>query len=111
MTSMHAGRPLMGQRVTDFLTLLDFCSQAEALKGHPVRVVADGVYAPVTLHAAFLDNRIGEASLFRSVKSWKSYLENPMQRDMYSNVLYGVLRYYDLPDLLRLCKGRVRYAD
>lgn len=111
MTSMHAGRPLMGQRVTDFLTLLDFCSQAEALKGHPVRVVADGVYAPVTLHAAFLDNRIGEASLSRSVKSWKSYLENPMQRDMYSNVLYGVLRYYDLPDLLRLCKGRVRYAD
>ena len=41
MVSMHIGRPIMGQRVVDILTLLDFCSEHEFLKGHPVKVFAD----------------------------------------------------------------------
>lgn len=111
MTSMHAGRPIMGQRVVDFICLLDFCSQNENLKDRKIQVFADGVYGPVVVHAAFLDDRIGSATLSRSLKTWKSYLENPVQRDMYSNVLYGVVKYYDLPDLIKLCKGRIGYND
>ena len=111
MTSMHAGRPIMGQRVVDFICLLDFCSQNENLKDRKIQVFADGVYGPVTVHAAFLDDRIGSATLSRSLKTWKSYLESPMQRDMYSNVLYGVVKYYDLPDLIKLCKGKIGYND
>ena len=34
-----------------------------------------------------------------------------MQHDMLCNVLPGVLRDYDLPDLVRLSNGRVRYSD
>lgn len=111
MTSMHIGRPIMGQRVVDFISLLDFCSQDTTLKSHKIRVFADGVYGPVTIHAAFLDERISSATISRSLKSWKSYLENPVQRDMYSNVLYGVVKYYDLSDLVRLCKGKIGYSD
>ena len=111
MTSMHVGRPIMGQRVMDFLTLLDFCSENEMLKEHTIKVYASGVYGPVAIHAAFLDKRISEVSISRSLKSWRSYIENPLQRDMYSNVLYGVLRYYDLPDLIKLTSGSVKYAD
>lgn len=37
MVSMHIGRPIMGQRDVDILTLLDFCSEHEFLKGHPSR--------------------------------------------------------------------------
>lgn len=44
MVSMHIGRPIMGQRVVDILTLLDFCSEHEFLKGHPVKVFANGIY-------------------------------------------------------------------
>lgn len=111
MTSMHAGRPIMGQRVVDFISLLDFCLQDENLKNRKIQVFGDGIYGPVTVHAAFLDDRIGSATLSRSLKTWKSYLENPMQRDMYSNVLYGVVKYYDLPDLIKLCKGKIGYND
>lgn len=111
MTSMHIGRPIMGQRVVDFISLLDFCSQDTTLKSHKIRVFADGVYGPVTIHAAFLDERISSVTISRSLKSWKSYLENPVQRDMYSNVLYGVVKYYDLSDLVRLCKGKIGYSD
>lgn len=111
MISMHVGRPIMGQRVVDIMTLLDFCSEHELLRGRSVKVYADGVYGPVVIHAAYLDERIAGAELTRSVKTWKDYVVNPMQRDMYSNVLYGVLKYYDLPDLIKLSKCPVRFGD
>ncbi len=110
-SSMHLGRPLLGQRVADLHTLLNFCQQHEQLRNRAVSVVADGVYGPVVMHAAYLDERIGSARLSNCLKTWASYLAHPMQRDMYANVLYGVLAYYDLPDLVRLCGGRVRVED
>lgn len=111
MISMHIGRPIMGQRVVDILTLLDFCSEHEFLKGHSIRVYADGIYGPAVIHAAYLDERIAGAEITRSVKTWKDYVQNPMQREMYSNVLYGVLKYYDLPDLMGLSNRPIRFAD
>jgi cephalosporin-C deacetylase-like acetyl esterase len=111
MISMHIGRPIMGQRVTDLLTLLDFCDRHETLRGRTVNIQATGRYGPVVMHAACLDKRIGSALITGSIRSWESYLSNPMQRDMYSNVLYGALQTYDLPDLIRMSKGRVRFGD
>lgn len=111
MISMHIGKPILGQRVTDLITLLDFCSEYKALKGRPIHVRATGVYGPIVVHAAYLDKRIELADITKSIKSWQSYLTHPMQRDMYSNVLYGVLRYYDLPDLIRLTGRSIRISD
>lgn len=111
MVSMHAGRPIMGQRVVDIVTLLDFCSEHALLKGRSIKICANGIYGPAVIHAAYLDERIAGADIARSVKTWKDYIQNPMQRDMYSNVLYGVLKYYDLPDLIQLCKSPVRFVD
>nr|WP_320059114.1 acetylxylan esterase [uncultured Bacteroides sp.] len=110
-TSMHIGRPVMGQRVADLRTLINFCSSDTKLKGRTITVEADGLYGPVVMHAAVLDRRINKATLSHCLKTWKSYLTNPLQRDMYSNVLYGVLKYYDLPDLLKLSEGRVCVVD
>jgi dienelactone hydrolase len=111
MTSMHIGRPILGQRVTDVITLLDFCNGHKELKGHPVHIRATGLYGPVVIHAAFLDERIGSVDITKSIKSWQSYLTVPLQRDMYSNVLYGALQYYDLPDLIRMTERPVRITD
>ena len=111
MISMHIGRPIMGQRVVDILTLLDFCSEHEFLKGHPVKVFANGIYGPVAIHAAYLDERINSVEIKHSMKTWKEYIEMPMQWHMYSNVLYGALKYYDLPDLIRLSNCPIRFAD
>jgi hypothetical protein len=92
-------------------TLLNFCDRHEWLRGRKVKVVADGVYGPVLMHAAVLESRIAGATLTHCLKSWRSYLEQPLQHDMVGNVLYGVLYYYDLPDLIRLSEGRVRVVD
>ncbi|MDR2804831.1 MAG: hypothetical protein LBB85_04200 [Dysgonamonadaceae bacterium] len=111
MISMHAGKPILGQRVQDILTIVDFCATQKELKGHPVQIRANGIYGPAGIHAAFLDDRIASADISRSVRTWKNYLAGPLQYDMYSNVLYGVLNYYDLPDLVRLSGKSIRFSD
>jgi len=112
MISMHTGKPIMGQRVIDIISLLDFSDTNNLLKGHRVNIVANGSYGPAVVHAAFLDSRINQADISRSVKSFNDYLKDPMQRDIYTNVLYGVLKYYDLKDLISLSgKNRVKFVD
>lgn len=111
VTSLHAGKPLVGQRVQDLYTLLNFCSSNSKLKGRQVMVKADGINAVVVMHAAVLDNRIGKATLTHTLKTWRDYIQHPMQHDMMPNVIPGVLQYYDIPDLLRLCQGRVTIDD
>lgn len=111
MISMHIGRPILGQRVQDILTLAEFCATQKELQGRPLQIRATGLYGPAALHAAFLDDRIASADLAQSLRSWKSYLSDPLQYNMYSNVIYRVLNYYDLPDLILLSGKSIRYAD
>ena len=111
VVALHEGRPLVGQRVVDVLTLADFCTHHPLLSGHPLHVVADGLYGPVMMHAAVLDPRIEKVLLTRTLKTWRDYLEHPLQHDMMTNVVPGALRHYDLPDLVRLSQGRVRIVD
>ncbi|HPJ58537.1 MAG TPA: acetylxylan esterase [Bacteroidales bacterium] len=112
MISMHTGKPAMGQRVIDIMSLVDFVNSDKLLKGRKVNIVANGSYGPAVIHAVFLDPGIEMAEITRSVKSFNEYLLNPMQRDVYTNVLYGVLRYYDLKDLVGLAgRNRIRIPD
>ena len=111
VVALHEGRPLIGQRVVDVLTLLDFCTNHELLQGHPIHAYGDGLFGPVLMHATVLDDRLQRVTLTRTLKTWRDYLENPLQHDMYSNVVPGVLQYYDLPDLVKLAAGRVQITD
>ena len=111
VVALHEGRPLLGQRVVDVHTLVSFCSHHELLAGHPIQIIGDGLYGPVLMHAAVLDDRIQKVTLTRTLKTWRSYLENPLQYDMMTNVVEGVLCRYDLPDLVRLAEGKVKIVD
>jgi cephalosporin-C deacetylase-like acetyl esterase len=112
MISLHIGKSIVGQRVTDILSLVDFVKGDEQFAALPLQLFADGSYGPVAVHATYLEPRISKTEIVRSVKSYEEYLKNPLQRDVYTNVLYGVLKYYDLKDLAGLSgKGRVQYID
>ena len=111
VTALHAGKPLIGQRVQDLRTLLNFCSGDAKLKNRKIVVKADGMNAVVVMHAAVLDERLAGATLTRTLKTWRNYIQQPVQHDMMSNVIPGVLCCYDIPDLLSLAKGRVVIVD
>lgn len=111
MTSLHAGKPLMGQRVEQLLTLVDALRLDSLYQGRDINVSAYGLYGPTAIHASFLSNVIKDVEIQRSIKSFNEFNQNPLQRDMFSNVLVGVLRHYDLPDLVKAAKANIHYRD
>lgn len=112
MTSLHIGQTIVGQRMIDILSLVDFVSADNRFSGHEIKLKAIGSYGPVAVHAAFFDKRITQTEISRSVKSYFEYLQNPMQRDVYTNVIPGVLQFYDLADLaIKAGTGRVNFID
>jgi hypothetical protein len=112
MTSLHIGKTIVGQRMIDILSLIDFVSADSRFAGHEIRLKVIGNYGLVAIHASYFDRRIAQTEISRSVKSYIEYLQNPMQRDVYTNVIPGVLQFYDLKDLAdKAGKGRITFID
>ncbi len=99
MASLLLDRPLVGQRVTDILRGLDLLAARSEVD--PARICAVGFYAggvPV-LHAAVLDVRIRKVALERSLGAYECVVRHRIHRGIFENVVFGVLKAYDLPDL------------
>jgi dienelactone hydrolase len=112
MTSLHIGRPLPGQQVTDIMTLVDFATTFDGLRQtpHPVIIRASGGDAVAALHCLILDNRISQIQLYHTIHSYYELLKDWKMKDQYQYLLPGVLKNYDLPDLAKLAgAGKVVY--
>jgi dienelactone hydrolase len=127
--ALHLGRPLLAQRVADVQTLLTLIRNDRRLWTLPVLLRADGRAALVALHAAVLSPRVSknltsdtpqppgtapvwvpqieQVQVSGGPPSFQYFLENPAAKDAYSEVLPGVLRYYDVPDLRRALGTRL----
>jgi len=100
--SLHIGRPLPGQRVTDILSVIRFLSTDAVTTERAVRIEANGAAANPAIFAAFLLPQNIEIVASSTVKSFFEILENPMEKDWYSYVIPGLLKYFDIPDLIRV---------
>ena len=98
--SLHIGKPIVGQRVTDMFTLLDFISTK--VKNPTVTVYASGAVGPVAEYAALYRKQIKTIHILHSIQSYEEILDYPMEKDWYSYVVPDVLQYFDLPDLQSL---------
>ena len=112
MISLHTGRSIVGQRVVDIWSLVDFISSDKRFSGHAIKLVANGSYGPVAVHAAYLDKRIAQTEISHSIKSYTEFLQNTRMNEAYTNVIPGVLKFYDLKDLiLKTGKARIQFVD
>ncbi len=112
MTSMHIGRTIVGQRVIDIISLLDYAGENPDTKDRRINIFTDGILGPSLIYAAYFDKRINKAIIYGSFKSYVEFTDSPLRQDMYSNVLYGVLKYFDLPDIIeRAGIGRIEMLD
>lgn len=130
LLALHTGAPLLAQRLGDVGALLLFIRNYESLGSLPLLLRADGRAALVALHAAVLSPRVPKAPLALPAAplpnpatglrpqvdqvqvsggppSFQYFLENPAAKDAYSEVLPGVLRAYDGPDLRRALGSRL----
>lgn len=102
MLALHIGMPIVGQRVTDIFTLLDYLNADPRLANLPLEVHASGWAAVPALHAAALSGKITRLDLYDSIGSYKDVLQNPTGKDWYSYVVPNALHFYDLPDLVKI---------
>jgi dienelactone hydrolase len=126
LLALHVARPLLTQRVADVGTLLHFLRSDAYYQSHkadhwpqlPLLLRADGPAALVALHAAILSPQtlaglasptlpVSQVQVSGGPPSFQYYLENPAAKDAYSEVLPGVLRLYDVPDLRRALGARL----
>lgn len=100
--SLHIGKPLPGQRTEDVMTVMDFIRQNPNLRGTKIDIYATGTAAPPVLYAALFDHDISKMYLSNTIESYQYIVDHPLMKDAFSYVIPNVLKYYDLPDVVRL---------
>ena len=101
------GTSYLAMRTEDLLACGRFLAtyQAEG-KPRPVRLVSIGRTGPAALHAAALEPELfAHVTLRQSLASWSDVVATPLARNQMINVVHGVLRVYDLPDLAATLPG------
>lgn len=106
MTAMLTGSTLMGGRVRDISRAVDLLAARPDVDGAHIYGVGRGTAGPAMLHAAALDQRLREVALDRSLESYRSVVDHRLHRDIFEQIVPGVLRYYDLPALARMMAPR-----
>jgi hypothetical protein len=101
MLALHAGRPLLGQRVEDVLTGLDVLARRGEVDAGGIELVGVGTAGPVALHAAALDERFARLTLRDSIHSWvDGVVAQPRRANVIGYMVPSALLKYDLPDLV-----------
>jgi hypothetical protein len=96
--ALHLGRPLLGQRVHDLLSII-------AQLDEKVEAVGVGKGGLVVLHADIFSDRIAKLRMERSLISWLNVVETPLSIDQLTQAVPGVLAKYDLPNLTAGFRG------
>ncbi len=100
------GRSYVGLRTDDVVTWAHFLRNFRSNGDQPrsaVHVVGIGEAAIPTLHAAALNPELfGSVQLRSMIRSWADVVAASENHNQAASVVHGVLRHYDLPDLIVL---------
>jgi cephalosporin-C deacetylase-like acetyl esterase len=106
MTAILLGKPLVSMRAEDISAGVSLLSERSDVE--PARVSAhgiDGASIPA-LYAAALDHRISSATLDGVLLNYEDAVRRRIHRRVFEHIVVGALRYFDLPDLIRLASPR-----
>lgn len=107
LTAYLIGKSYTGMRTADLEAWID------ALGIETAGLIAIGEAAIPALHVAALNpDRFSDATLRGMIPSWESLVSAPETHDQMVNLVHGVLRHYDLPDLVEMAGAdRVKIED
>jgi hypothetical protein len=96
--ALHINRPLLGQRAVDVAAGIEFLT--ERYPEQPIEVIAYREATTPTLVACLLEKRISRIELVEGLLSWDSAFEVRFTKGVLSNVVPGILKIADIPDLV-----------
>ena len=94
------GKTLVGLRTDDAIRCIDWLSSRPDVDPAKISGQGSGAMGIVLLHTAALDARIREVTVKETLLSYRSAVDSAVTRNLAQSVLPGVLRHYDLDDLL-----------
>ena len=101
------GKTLLGLRVDDVISAVNFLSHGTTPDPNRISVQASGHLGLVLLHAAVLDPRLKHITIDHTLESYDSLIKAPLPKGTPEDILPGVVRRYDLPDLVRALGPRL----
>jgi cephalosporin-C deacetylase-like acetyl esterase len=104
------GKTLLGMRVDDVIHAIDYLTSRSDVDSNQISVeTTDSHLALVLLHAAILDPRIRHVTVDNFLPSYRTLTTQPLPKDAPQDMLPGVLRQYDIPDLVRLLGSKLTF--
>lgn len=106
------GRSFVGLRAEQMLTAAGWLRERVS-KSQRVDLIATGELCVPALHAAVVEPDVfGTVDLRGGLHAWKSVIDTPVTERQLINVVHGVLRSYDLPDLRAMIPAaRLKVSD
>lgn len=105
------GKTLVGLRVDDVIRATDYLAQRRDVDPQRISAVGSGHMGLVLIHAGVLDARLRRITADHVLESYRSLLEAPLPVGAAEDVIPGVLRRYDIPDLVRALGARLTEKD
>jgi cephalosporin-C deacetylase-like acetyl esterase len=94
------GKPVLGQRVWDFLRCLDYLQSRGDVDPSRIHGLGERGAALAVLLSGVLDDRLHSMLLDSPVATYRSVVESEAYSLEFSWFLYGVLKHFDIPDLV-----------
>ncbi len=93
-------RTILGMRIDDVIRAVDYLASRPDVDPTKIIAVSSGHMGLVLLHAAVLDARLQHITIDHTLVSYRSLLEAPLPTGAPEDIIPGVLRHYDIPDLV-----------
>jgi dienelactone hydrolase len=97
--SLILGKPLLGQRVTDILAVLEALRHHDGVTGLPLIVAARGEWTVPMQFAAALDSNFAALYLSGGLLSYRNIVETENYTHPFANFVPGILHHTDLTEL------------
>lgn len=105
------GKTLVGLRVDDVIRATDYLAQRRDVDAARISAAGSGHMGLVLMHAGVLDARLKHIRVDHVLESYRSLLEAPLPIGAPEDVIPGVLRRYDIPDLAHVLGARLTERD
>jgi cephalosporin-C deacetylase-like acetyl esterase len=107
LRALLVGKSIMGMRIDDTIRAMDLLAPRSDVDPASITVYGNGAMGAVALNAAVLDSRIKRVVVENTLTSYRLVLDEPLHRNISEILIPGVLRKYDMGDLLLALGGRV----
>ena len=106
LRAIIAGKTLVGMRAEDVIRVVNWLASRADVDPKAVTIYGKGALGMVALHAAALDTRISRVVAENTLVSYRTALGAPLHRNLSEITIPGVLKHYDVSELLEAIAPR-----